>query len=218
MIPPRVKICGITNLPDALMAAQEGAWALGFIFVAKSPRYLDAASAAKIIIALPANGPLPVGVFADASEDEIIAIVDASGVRAIQLHGREERALAARLKARRPQMRIFRAFGVADAADIKDLHLEEGEDFALLDTRVGGRLGGTGLSFDWNLAVGLAPRLPMLLAGGLNPENVASAARLVRPFAVDVSSGVESQPGQKDSARMHAFFEAIRLEFESATI
>jgi phosphoribosylanthranilate isomerase len=208
-IATRVKVCGLTRLEDARLAAAHGAWALGFVFAPSSPRRVSAERVREILDALP-NSPLPVGVFVDQGEDEILATARTAGLRAVQLHGTEPASLVMALKARLPGLRVFRARGVATGADLEGLALAAGEDVILLDARVGKRSGGLGVAFDWNLAAGLSPALPLVLAGGLRAANVGEALRVVRPFALDVSSGVECSPGVKCPDKLADFFRAVK--------
>ncbi|HRZ94512.1 MAG TPA: phosphoribosylanthranilate isomerase [Candidatus Paceibacterota bacterium] len=200
----RIKICGITNPDDARDAVAAGADALGFVFHLASPRAIQPAAAAAIIQKLP---PFigKVGVFVDATAEEIEAVARQTGIDTVQLHGAESAAFCARIG--RP---VIKGFRVRDAASIASL--EEYRTAAwLLDAFVPGQEGGTGVRFDWDLAAAAVLRgRPVILAGGLSPDNVAEAIARVRPYAVDVSSGVERGPGRKDAARMRAFVEAAR--------
>ena len=204
-----VKICGIRSLEDARFAVGVGADALGFVFWFMSPRKVDPAQAAAITAELPAS-VLRVGVFVDAPRDEMQRICDQVGLDVVQLHGEEPPDSLAGLP--RPVLkavRVGKSFTADDA-----LRYAGHADGVVVDTRLPGETqlpGGTGVPFDWSLVSGLAARVPFLmLAGGLTPENVASAVRAVRPHAVDVSSGVERVPGRKDPARVQAFVEAAR--------
>ncbi len=192
-----VKICGITRLEDGLAAARLGADWLGFNFWPRSRRYLPPADAAPIVAALP-PGVVPVGVFVDPSRDELLAAIRDSGVRAVQLHGDEPPELCASLP-----VPVVKGLRVRDARDLAALAAYEVQGF-LLDSATPG-YGGSGTPFDWSLAVAAAATVPIWLAGGLTPENVGEAVRRVRPFGVDVASGVESAPGVKDLARVEAF-------------
>jgi phosphoribosylanthranilate isomerase len=209
----RVKICGVTDVDDAQAAAALGASAIGLVFWPRSPRAIDVAAAAAVVERLPAH-VTAVGVFVDQSVDEVAAVVARVGLGAVQLHGDErwqdyERAL-------RP---LIKATPVGDdfsAASLDDLppHVT-----ALLDVHDPVRRGGVGRRIDWRAAASAARRRPILLAGGLTPDNVGEAVRLVRPWGVDVSSGVERAPGRKDHDKLRAFFAACRdaaLESPSA--
>jgi len=200
----RVKICGITNIADALAAVEAGADALGFVF-APSPRQVSIEKAAKMISALPAL-VTTVGVFVDALEAEIRHTVAACGLGAVQLHGNESPDLCRELF----PLRVIKAFRVASAEDLQPLSEYSG-CVHLLDSRVAGLAGGSGRTFDWSLAVSAAAISPrLILAGGLNPDNVAEAVAAVKPWAVDVSSGVESSPGVKDVALMGEFIKRVK--------
>lgn len=198
-----IKICGITNRKDARAAVELGARALGFVF-APSPRRVDPGQAREIALSLPPE-VLAVGVFVDASQREMAGFTWLSG---IQLHGQEPPELLAAL----PQAWKIKSFRMKTQEDLAQLslYLESAQAF-LLDTRVEGLAGGSGRCFDWNLAV-KARELgkPLILAGGLNPANVAEAIARVRPAWVDVSTGVESAPGRKDYRKMKEFIANVR--------
>jgi phosphoribosylanthranilate isomerase len=190
-------------LDDALMAIEAGADALGFVFVPNTPRYIHPEQAGSIIDQLP---PFitTVGLFVNAEQQGIEAIADGCRLNLIQLHGDEPPDLCVVLS-----RRVIKAFRVKD-----ELSLSRLSDYRvsayLLDTYVKGAMGGTGKSFDWNLALKAKSYGRIILAGGLNPDNVASAVLQVRPYGVDVSSGVEARPGRKDSAKVKAFIRAVR--------
>jgi phosphoribosylanthranilate isomerase len=198
----RVKICGITRLEDALAAARLGADALGFNFWPGSRRHVTPAAAHAIVSALPPF-VTPVGVFVNQPEGEIRAIAAETGIQVLQLHGDEPPDLCARLP-----LPVVKAIPVDQVSTLSRLLSYEVQAF-LLDTPSRG-FGGTGRPFDWSLAEGVSDVAPVILAGGLDPENVAAAIRAVRPFAVDVASGVESSPGVKDPDRMSRFIHAVR--------
>ena len=198
----RIKICGVTRLEDALSAARLGADALGFNFWPGSKRHLDAAAARRIISRLPPF-VTPVGVFVNQSEGEMRAIAAETGIQVFQLHGDEPPELCSRLP-----LPVVKAIPVDQVRTLSRLLSYEVQAF-LLDTPSRG-YGGTGQPFDWSLAEGVSEVAPVILAGGLTPENVAEAVRAVRPWAVDVASGVESSPGVKDADRMSRFIEAVR--------
>ena len=199
----RIKICGTTNLDDALMAVEAGADALGFIFVPNTPRYLHPDEAAKIIEELP---PFitTVGLFVNAEQSEIDTIANDCSLDAVQLHGEESPELCLALN-----RRVVKAFRVKEESSLSRLHDYHVSAY-LLDTYVKGAMGGTGRVFDWNLAVKAKQYGRIILAGGLNPDNIASAILQVRPYGVDVSSGVEVSPGCKDPAKIKAFISAVR--------
>lgn len=200
-----VKICGLTTPEDAVLAAEAGADAIGLVFWPRSPRALALDAARRIALAVPAT-VVRVGVFVDASADEIKAAVDAVGLDLVQLHGDESPALLDALP-----RRAWKALRVGDgfaAADVAPWSRAAG---LLLDSRVEGLPGGSGRGFDWAQASALRERIGFLvLAGGLDPANVGRAIATVRPDGVDVSSGVESGPGRKDAARMRDFVQAAR--------
>jgi phosphoribosylanthranilate isomerase len=193
----RVKICGITRLEDALAAAQAGADALGFNFWPKSKRYLEPRAAAEIIALLPPF-VATVGVFVDPTRDEALRAAEASGVQWLQLHGDESPEFCAALP-----LPVLKAVRVRHRASLDALDEYDVAGF-LLDADSTG-YGGSGATFDWDLAAEAARRAPIVLAGGLRPENVADAVRKVRPWGVDVASGVESAPGVKDHEKTARF-------------
>jgi phosphoribosylanthranilate isomerase len=201
----RVKICGVTRQQDALLAAELGAAALGFNFYPPSPRYIAPSSAAEIIGALPPF-VTPVGVFADeASAEHLLGVAEEAGVAAVQLRG-------PRLPAFKRQLGdypVILAVPVGNDFSPEGISRFQASAF-LLDAHDSKLLGGTGKTFDWNLAREAKRYGAIILAGGLTPENVAEAIREVRPYAVDVASGVESAPGVKDAAKLRAFFAAVR--------
>lgn len=194
----RVKICGITHVEDALQACACGADALGLVFYPQSPRYVTPEQARAIIRALP---PLvtTVGLFVNEEPQRIRQLAEDCGLDVIQLHG-DEGASACDYAPRRS----IKALRVKDAASLAG-HEEFRTSALLLDAWVAGAYGGTGECFNWELAAGIARQRPVILAGGLTPDNVAAAVKAVRPYGVDVSSGVESAPGRKDSAKVAAF-------------
>ncbi len=201
-----VKVCGIRRLEDALVAVQTGAWALGFIFHRPSPRYISPEAAALIIERLP-GGVLTVGVFVDYPVDELNEVVRRAGLAAAQLHGAESPEYAREVKAGT----VIKAFRVGDEFDPSVVEPYRDCDL-LLDSLRSGRAGGTGEAFDWEIARRVGEHAPVILAGGLNPENVREAIRTARPQGVDVSSGVEVSPGVKDPEAIRRFFEKIARE------
>ncbi len=210
-----VKICGLTNLEDARVAVDAGADLLGFIFYAKSPRYVAPEQVATIACALRDDGarlPRLVGVFVNASVAEIQRIAAQVGLDHVQLHGNENADWFAPLAGR-----AYKAVRPADAASAQASSVQ----FAPLGCATGPTLmidaydpqayGGTGKQTDWHVAADLARQYDgLLLAGGLTPENVAAAIELVQPWGVDVASGVEAEPGRKDHAKVRAFVQAVR--------
>jgi len=201
----KVKICGITHKDDALAAVAAGADALGFMFYEKSPRYLTLSNARSIIACLP---PFisKVGVFVDPSEETVRRAVQDCGLDCIQLHGGESPRFCELFAT----MKVIKAFRILDAASLADLPGYR-TDAWLLDSYVPNALGGTGVQFNWALASEAKQHgVPVVLAGGLTPKNVAAAVQRVAPFAVDVSSGVESSPGRKDPALIRRFVIAAK--------
>jgi phosphoribosylanthranilate isomerase len=193
----RVKICGVTRLEDALAAARLGADAIGLNFWPKSKRYVAPAAAAEIVRRLPAH-VATFGVFVNPTRDELLAALATSGVGIAQLHGDEPPAFCVGLP-----VPVVKALRVSDGRDLAAIASYEVRAF-LLDAPSPG-YGGSGAVFDWSLAQAVARELPVLLAGGLGPANVAEAVRKVRPLGVDVASGVESSPGVKDVALLEQF-------------
>lgn len=202
-LPPRVKICGVTRLEDALAAARLGADAVGFNFWPRSKRYLAPAAARALVARLPPF-VTAVGVFVDPSREELLAAMAASGVQVAQLHGDEPPALLDDLPF--PVVKALRVGG-PEALDLVARY-PRAAGF-LLDSPSPG-YGGSGVAFDWALAARAAERATVILAGGLTPANVADAVRAVRPWAVDVASGVESAPGVKDLELMARFVRAAK--------
>jgi phosphoribosylanthranilate isomerase len=201
----RVKICGVTNLDDAAEAVRLGAWALGLIHYDRSPRRVEAAAAAEVAAAFRRKCEV-VGVFVNPTLEEVDRAVENANLTMVQLNGAEGPQFCAEV-ARRTGLRVIKAIHVASAADI---HAAEAyrTDFHLFDRRGRGLWGGTGESFDWQLLRGHRSEVPDIVAGGLRPENVAEAIATTQPYAVDVASGVEAEPGRKDHAAMTAFFAA----------
>jgi phosphoribosylanthranilate isomerase len=208
---PKVKICGITNLPDAELAAGMGAWALGMIFYEGSPRACSLDSAREITAALRRRVEL-CGVFVNSPLDEIATINDELGLTLVQLHGDEGPAFCGEV-ARRTGARVIKAAQVSVPGDVRDLERFH-VDFHLLDARSRavarrGMRGGTGETFDWALVAERRNNVPLILSGGLSAENAAEAIATVRPYALDTASETEAAPGHKDPARLRAFFDAV---------
>lgn len=199
----KVKICGITNLEDALLSLNLGADALGFNFVETSSRYLLPDQAQRIIDGLPEN-TYKVGVFVNMEEFRVAEYLDKFRLDAAQLHGDESDEYIDELK-RHTDKKVIKAFRVGPnfrKAQIKECRA----DAILLDAYVNDKYGGTGVAFDWDVAAKLSEFTPELfLAGGLNADNVADAIRTVKPYAVDVASGIESLPGKKDPKKLETF-------------
>jgi phosphoribosylanthranilate isomerase len=200
----RVKFCGMTSLNDALEAARLGAWAIGINHHPGSPRYCEPDAAVEISAALKRRLEV-VGVFVDAPLDDIVAAAENESLTMVQLHGGEGAAFC-REVARRTGCKVIKAIRVRSAADVRAAEACR-TDFHLLDAYRPGTPGGTGASFDWELLAGRQSEIPLILAGGLTPDNVDEAVAAARPFAVDVASGVEAEPGIKDHALMAAFLE-----------
>lgn len=202
-----VKICGITNLNDALAAVEAGADALGFIFVPSSPRVVTRKAASEILAGLPPT-VLTVGVVANDHPDFLRGLLRVCPLRALQFHGEEppEEILAFKGKAK-----LIKAIRVKDEASFRQIPKYRGVDAVLLDTFSPNRTGGTGVSFDWELAVGAREfGIPVIVAGGLTPSNVGEVVSRVQPFGVDVSSGVELSPGKKDRALIWEFIQQAK--------
>jgi phosphoribosylanthranilate isomerase len=201
----RVKFCGITNLDDAAEAVRLGAWAVGMIHFDESPRYVEPGTAAEIAAAFRRKCEV-VGVFVNPTLDEVARAVEDEQLTMVQLSGAEGASFCGEV-ARRTGLKVIKAIHVGSAADV---HAAEAfrTDFHLFDRRSKDLWGGTGESFDWELLRERRSQVPAILAGGLDPANVAAAIETARPYAVDVVSGVEQEPGRKDHAAMAAFVEA----------
>lgn len=200
----RVKICGLTNREDALAAVQAGADALGFMFFSGSPRCLTRPHAADIIRTLPPF-VARVGVFVNPLEADVRAAIAECGLDTLQFHGEEAPGFC-----RQFGLKVIKAFRMRDASSLAELKQFPTEAW-LLDSYVPGQRGGTGATFNWDLAAQAVQRQGrVILAGGLTAENVGDAVKRVRPYAVDVSSGVESAPGRKDAGKVAAFINAVR--------
>jgi phosphoribosylanthranilate isomerase len=204
----KVKICGLTNLDDALAAVEAGADAVGFVLYRNSPRFVDPNIVRAIVQALPPL-VLPVGVFVNESVETVRDTMDSCGLALAQLHGDESSAYCEQVG--RPVLKALRVKGRISALAIAEYQGRAGVRGFVLDACSDQAYGGTGTLADWSLAADIAKTCRILLAGGLTPENVADAVKAVRPYGVDVSSGVESSPGKKDHGRMRAFVQAARL-------
>jgi len=200
----RVKFCGITRMEDALEAERLGAWAIGLNHWVEGPRYCEPEIAVEISAALKRQLEV-VGVFVNPSLDELAAAAENESLTMIQLHG-DEGAAFCREVARRTGCKVIKAIRVRSTADVRGAEAFR-TDFHLLDAYRPGSPGGTGASFDWELVAHRRSDVPLILGGGLTPDNVDEAIATVQPYAVDVASGVESQPGIKDHALMAAFAE-----------
>src|SRR4051794_28495825 len=203
----RVKFCGITNLDDAAEAVLLGAWAIGLIPYERGPRRVDPGDAVAIAAAFRRKCEV-VGVFVNPELDEVAKAVEDAGLTMVQLNGEEGPSFCGEV-ARKTGVRVMKAIHVASAADIHNAEAFR-TDLHLFDRRDRGLWGGTGESFDWGLMRERHSKIPAVLAGGLRPENVAEAIAATHPYAVDVASGVEAEPGRKDHAAMAAFFEAAQ--------
>ena len=205
----RVKICGITNSADALGAAEAGADLLGFVFYPPSPRAITPIIAASIARAVRVRYPsvLLVGVFVDETPAYVADVAERCGLGHVQLHGAEPPEVVDKLMAR--DLTVIKGFRVRNA-DIADEMSAYRSTYYLLDTYVPDRAGGTGEAFDWHIARSVSGIAPILLAGGLTPENVGNAVRVAAPWGVDVSSGVEEMPGRKDAVKVRRFIAAAK--------
>jgi phosphoribosylanthranilate isomerase len=208
--PPKVKICGITNLEDAEMAVELGAWALGMIFYEDSPRRCSLAEAQRIAARLRRRVEL-CGVYVNAPLDDVVGSSEALGLSMLQFHGEEGPAFCGEAR-RRTGARVIKAAQVAGPGDIRALERFH-VDFHLLDghsrkPRRRALRGGTGETFDWSLLSTRRSNVPLILSGGLNAENLAGAIARARPYAVDSASGTEAAPGRKDPDLLRAFIGA----------
>jgi phosphoribosylanthranilate isomerase len=200
----KVKICGITSVADGVAAAEAGADMIGLMFYERSPRHISLATAAEIFRAVP-SFIVKVGVFVNPDEDTVMRAIGDCGVSLLQFHGEETPEFCTQFGAM-----SMKAFRVRDAGSLLALP-NYSTDAYLLDAYSPDAHGGTGAKFNWDLAIEAKQHgKPIFLAGGLTPENVGEAVHKVQPFGVDVSSGVESAPGQKDHAKVRAFIQAVR--------
>ena len=199
----KVKICGMTSLKDTLLAVEGGADAVGFIFYKKSPRAVSAKTVKSIVSALP---PFieTVGVFVNESAEKINRVAESCNLSAVQLHGDESPAFCKKI--RRKVIKAVRVKGRESFDGLSSYKVSA----VLLDSHCEERQGGTGETFDWRLVSAGKKFAPVILAGGLDPSNVAHAIQKVKPYAVDVCSGVERTPGVKDPARLKAFIKAVK--------
>ena len=198
-----VKICGITSLPDAEAAVEAGASALGFVFWPKSPRFIDPHRARAIVSTLPPF-VVPVGVFVNQPAAHVRGVAALVRLGAVQLHGDEDVLYVAGM-----DFPVIKAVTIEREDDADRINIWPRRTTLLLDVRDPMNRGGTGRTIDWSAAAPIAARRRTLLAGGLTPDNVAEAVARVKPFGIDVSSGVERSPGVKDHARIRALFEAL---------
>ncbi|HEV3046413.1 MAG TPA: phosphoribosylanthranilate isomerase [Solirubrobacteraceae bacterium] len=207
----KVKVCGITNLADGELAVELGAWALGMIFYERSPRRCSQAQAQELAAALRRRVQL-CGVYVNAPLERIAADADELELNLVQLHGDEGPSFCAEV-ARRTGARVIKAAQVSAVGDVRDLERFH-VDYHLLDARAkpsqaAALRGGTGETFDWSLIAARRSRVPLILSGGLDGENVAEAIATAHPFAVDSASGTEAAPGHKDPRKLRALFDAV---------
>ena len=212
--PPKIKFCGLTSLGDAQLAAQAGAWAIGLIFWPRSPRRCQPDVGAEIAAALRRRVEIA-GVFVNATLDHVAQTADAVGLTMLQLHG-DEGPVYCGEAARRTGCKVIKAIRVRSRADIQALASFH-TDYHLLDSFVPGVPGGSGETFAWEIARAHRGSTPVILSGGLNAGNVAEAIAVVRPFAVDVASGVEASPGRKDPEKLEEFAAAVHATAAVAT-
>jgi phosphoribosylanthranilate isomerase len=198
----KIKICGITNLEDALLAVELGADALGFVF-SKSPRRIEADVAREIIQQLPPFLSVT-GVFVNETDEFVKHVARRCNLNVLQFHGDEDPEYLDNFN-----RKIIKAFRIKDHSSLEKLSQYSVQGY-LLDSHVEGKMGGTGVTFDWDLAIEAKQYGPVILSGGLNPDNIQSAIEKVRPYAVDASSGLELSPGKKDPEKMKLFFERIK--------
>ncbi len=213
--PPKIKICGITSLDDAQLAVDAGAWAVGCIMWPGSPRYCEQAVARQIARSLHRQVEV-CGVFVDATLDQVAGQVDALGLTMVQLHGDEGPAFCDEVH-RRTGAKLIKATRVESGEQLNDIERFHHVDYHMLDAYHPQLRGGTGESWDWKLAGSRHSKIPLILSGGLGPQNVAEAIAAVRPYAVDSASGTEASPGVKDSELVEAFCAAVAATGEVVT-
>lgn len=203
-----IKICGITNLEDARFVSGALADFIGFIFYPDSPRYIEPAKAGAIINWL--EGPQKVGVFVNQPLDDVQSIASQTGLDYVQLHGKESAEYCDLMD--KPVIKVFHISPDTTAGELKT-EIEpyiDSVEYLLFDTKLPGKWGGTGSSFDWDVLSDVGEMKPYFLSGGLHIENIRDAIKLVQPFAVDLSSGLEESPGLKDFSKIEDFFEEMR--------
>lgn len=203
-----IKICGITNLEDARFVSGALADFIGFIFYPDSPRYIEPAKAGAIINWL--EGPQKVGVFVNQPLDDVQSIARQTGLDYVQLHGKESAEYCDLMD--KPVIKVFHISPDTTASELK-AEIEpyiDSVEYLLFDTKLPGKWGGTGSAFDWDVLSDIGEIKPYFLSGGLNAENIRDAIKLVQPFAVDLSSGLEESPGLKDFSKIEDFFEEMR--------
>ena len=205
----RIKICAMTSVEDASHAADLGAWAIGLIHHPESPRYVEPELAEEIGAALKRRCEVA-GVFVNSPMEDVVRAAEREELTILQLHGDEGPSFCSEA-ARRTGSKVMKAFRVRTTADVRAAEAFR-TDFHLFDAHRKGTPGGTGERFDWALLGDRRSQVPMVMAGGLTPENVADAIDVAHPYAVDVVTGVESEPGVKDPAKVEAFFEAVNAK------
>jgi len=208
----KVKVCGMTNLADAEHAAAHGVWAIGLIHHPESPRFVQPEVAEEIGAALKRRCEIA-GVFVNSTLEEVVDAAERENLTMLQFHGEEGPSFCVEA-ARRTGAKVIKAMRVTSAADVRAAETFR-TDFHLFDAYWHGVHGGTGTRFDWELVAKRRSKVPMILAGGLTAGNVAGAIDLVRPFAVDVVSGVEAEPGRKDHSKVETFLEAAGVPVPS---
>ncbi len=205
---PKIKICGITNIEDAELAVQAGADALGFILYPNSPRFVEIQVVKSIVNQLPPF-VLPIGVFVNEDSTMVQNVMDVCGLALAQLHGEESPAYCESLGY--PVLKAIRLRDRSSFLSLAEYKGRAGVRGFVLDAFSESEYGGTGKVADWDVAAEAAQDAPVLLAGGLTPENVQEAIHKVQPYGVDVSSGVETHPGKKDPTKVQAFIQAVKL-------
>ncbi|MCH8300337.1 MAG: phosphoribosylanthranilate isomerase [Candidatus Marinimicrobia bacterium] len=198
----KIKICGITQPDDAQLASEYGARMIGMIFYDKSPRFISDSAAEKIVQILPEE-VLPVGVFVNPEVEEISSIIDNTGIKALQIHGKFNSDEVNSLN-----LPLIQAYSISDKNDFDSIR-QNGSDYFLLDNKELNSYGGTGKTFDWELIPTDLRKDRMILAGGITAENAAEAVSKINPAFLDVSSGVESSPGIKDKMKLEQLFKAV---------
>ena len=198
----KIKICGITQPDDAQLASEYGARMIGMIFYDKSPRFISNSAAEKIVQVLPEE-VLPVGVFVNPEVEKISSIIDNTGIKALQIHGKFNSDEVNSLN-----LPLIQAYSISDKNDFDSIR-QNGSDYFLLDNKELNRYGGTGKTFDWELIPTDLRKDRMILAGGITAENAAEAVSKINPAFLDVSSGVESSPGIKDKMKLEQLFKAV---------
>jgi|AntRauTorckE6833_2_1112554.scaffolds.fasta_scaffold23753_2 phosphoribosylanthranilate isomerase len=203
-----VKICGLTNLPDARFVSGALAHYMGFIFYEGSPRYIEPAKAGAIINWI--EGPECVGVFVNQPLDDVNMLARQTGVDMVQLHGNESPEYCELVE--KPVVKVMHVSNetTADSLENQIAPYRTHVDYLLFDTKVEGKWGGTGQTFDWDLLQQISGNIPFFLSGGLNSRNIRAACKTVHPYAVDVSSGLESEPGQKSFDKIEAFMNEMQ--------